>query len=158
MGLGGPTLPSAGARGVGAAPPTPCSGWPRAVVGPWLCGFLEPLLGPQCSQLLLAVGLRRALVKTEKSLTEEQPSASPQLSPSSPKPLIHNSSVSSLWREKYSIQSTGKCFWKTLPRRKRYRVFVCMGVVCVLPSFLLTRPNPLPRPCPRRACSPGPQH
>lgn len=67
-----PPFPSAGAREVGA--------------GTWLCGFLEPLLGPpgvpSLSPHTPPPELRRALGETEMSLTEEQPSASaagPQL-------------------------------------------------------------------------------
>lgn len=139
-----PPFPSAGAREVGA--------------GTWLCGFLEPLLGPPGVPSLsprprLPMELRRALGETEVPLTEEQPSASaagPQL------PEAINSRLFSrlVWCEKYLIQSTGKCFWKTLPRRERERVFVCVGVVCTLPSFLPPPPHGLR---PQKACSPGPQ-
>lgn len=113
---------------------------------------------PRCPQPLPTVELRRALVKTEESLAEEQPSASRQLDLSSPKLLIHVSSVGSVWREKYLIQSTGKCSWKLFPgERERESACVCVSVVCTLPSFLPPPTAHSPRPHPRRACSPGPQ-
>lgn len=143
------------------SPPFPSAGAQEVGAGAWLCGFLEPLLGPLVfpASPPNPLELRRALGETEVPLTEEQPSAS-AAGPQLPKPLIHVSSVGSVWREKYLIQSTGKCFWKTLPRRERERVFVCVGVVCTLPSSA-PPPRPLPQAPPSKGLLPrpsGPHH
>lgn len=90
-------------------------------------------------------------MKTEKSLAEEQPSASRQLDLSSPKLLIPVSSVGSVWREKYLIQSTSNCSWKLFPG-ERESACVCVWVLSV-PSRL---PPPNPRPTPRGPAREGP--
>lgn len=120
-------------------------GWPRSCC--WnlaLYCFLEPLHWPP--RLLLSFS---AACGPENGSGEDQIRSlkssfqpSPQLGHEAPpKPLIHFSSVGSVWHEKYLIQSTGKCFWKTFPWRENVCWWACR---CLHPPILPALPMPHP--------------
>lgn len=95
-----------------------------------LLGFLEPLhWSPRVLFSLSPVlELGRVLVNAVNSFIEEQPSAkSPARARGSPKPLIHFSSVGSVWHEKYLIQ-----VWANTSGKPDERECVCTCTcVCV---------------------------
>lgn len=108
---------------------------------PWVLFSLSP-----------ALELGRVLVNAVNSFIEEQPSAkSPARARDSPTPLIHFSSVGSVWHEKYLIQ-----VWANTSGKPDERECVCTCTcvciaVCALQP-LLTLPL-----YPSKGFSPGPQ-